>query len=508
MNTIKRIAALMTAAFTLSPAVRIPGSHAEDAETEYFFYEDTGYLAGDVNNNSVLDISDVVLFQNWLLGRSNEGYIYRADLVHDAVLDIYDLVKLRKMLAGSLPTEWIERESEKPQGEYLPSVVAPFSSSTPSKGDVKMLCIYVDFADAKYLDTAYTNEQLEQELFGQGREQAPYESVTAWYERASYGNLHISGDVYRYTCSGNMADYSYGQYEYETMAKEVLAGLDGQIDFSDYDGDGDGYIDCISFTVPLDNASDAMKQYWYGCTGTWYKNPGFTVDGTKVGSYIIMDVMPNKSDMRYLKQTLIHEMGHSIGLPDYYKYDSSDYEGLHGEAGYERMDDSIGDFCSFSKLMYGWLREDEVQSYSGSGTQTFEISDASSVGSCLVLPITGEPGDYTSEYFLVEYITRTGNNADIYSYDEGVRVFHVQAELGYDGFKYNNFSDYYMGDEKIRVLRLVNDNNGFYHTGDSISYGTSNFAAYDSNGDQTINTGYTINIGEISGGKCSITVSR
>ena len=65
-----------------------------------------------------------------------------------------------------------------------------------------------------------------------------------------------------------------------------------------------------------------------------------------------------------------------------------------------------------------------------------------------------------------------------------------------------------MGDDKIRVLRLVNDGGGFYHTGDLIGFGTSNFAAYDANGDQTIDTGYTVNIGAASDGGYTVTVTR
>jgi hypothetical protein len=177
------------------------------------------------------------------------------------------------------------------------------------------------------------------------------------------------------------------------------------------------------------------------------------------------------------------------------------------------MDDSIGDFCSFSKLMYGWLKSSEVQAYTGSGTQTFQLSDASNVGSCLILPITSTEDDYTSEYFLVEYVTNTGNNSDIYTEDSGVRIFHIQAETATDAwdrtaFKYENYAETYLGDDKIRVIRLVGDNSGFYHAGDTIQFGTTNFAAYDTSGNQTIDTGYTITVGTLTDGTYPITVTR
>jgi hypothetical protein len=204
-----------------------------------------------------------------------------------------------------------------------------------------------------------------------------------------------------------------------------------------------------------------------------------------------------------------------MGLADYYKYGVDDWEGMKSSAGYTRMDEMTGDFCGFDKVMFGWLTDSQILKYSGSGAQTFELSDASNSGSCLILPINAAADNYNSEYFLVEYITNTGNNADYPAWEDnsGVRILHIQGELitdywGTTSFKYNNYSEYYQGNDKTRIIRLVNDNNGFYHSGDRVSYGGSGFAAYDANGYETVNTGYTIQIGNISNGRCSITVAK
>lgn len=395
--------------------------------------------------------------------------------------------------------------------KLIKAPVKAIGTATPSTGNVRMLAVYVDFPDKTYSSEAYSNEQLENELFGTGLTAYPYESLTAWFERSSYGNLHVDGDVCRFTCRENMAAYQNGSFE--KMVMEVLDGLDSQIDFTDYDSNRDGVIDCISFTVPLDDADEATLQYWYGCTAVWYENTDYSVDGMRLSDYIIIDIMPYSYNMEYMKQTYIHEMGHSMGLPDYYKYQSEDWEGLHGDAGYARMDDSIADFCGFSKLMLGWLKKSEIQTYTGSGVQTFELGDASNTGSCLILPITSSADDYMSEYFLIEYITASGNNRDMYFPDSGIRIFHIQAEMftnewGDTNFKYENYSEHYTGDDHIRVIRLVNDGNGFYRSGDSVSCTALNFAGYDSDGNQTIDTGYKIRIGELIDGRYSVTVDK
>ena len=481
-------------------------------------------IPGDLDMDSELSVFDLCIMKHKAL--QDDFRIYEtgiSDLNGDGIADLYDAAILQDFLLGRIENFEIQEvalsentifpivEENEDNGELIDAPVKVIDSATPSIGNVKMLAIYVDFADKTYSSEAYTNEQIENELFGDGTTAFPYESLSAWFERSSYGNLHIDGDVCRFTCSGNMAEYQNGGFE--KMVMEVLSGLDNQIDYSDYDSDNDGVIDCISFTVPLDGADDETLQYWYGCTAAWYENADYSVDGIRLSNYIIMDVMPYTSNMQYMKQTYIHEMGHSMGLPDYYKYQSSDWEGLHGDAGYARMDDSIADFCGFSKLMLGWLKKSEVQIYTGGGTQTFELSDASVSGSCLILPVSSSEGDYTSEYFFIEYITPSGNNSDMYSSDSGIRIFHVQAEMvtnywGDTNFKFENYSQYYAGDDNIRILKLVNDNNGFFHPGDSVSYGVSNFAEYDSSGNQTIDTRYEITIGDLATGKYNVTINR
>lgn len=480
-----------------------------------YFYDAENYYAGDVNHDDLVNAADLVIFSKFIINRDTEDQyeLRRADMDHNGILNSLDTAILRRNILGDVEPEQIVSPGTTENELPIEAPIKPVDHATPSTGDVKMLAFYVDFADTKYSDEMYSTEQLNDELFGNGAAQYPYESLTAWFERSSYGNLHLSGNVYTYSCSGNMSDYQ-DDTGFERLVMEVTSGLDDEIDFSDYDSDNDGIIDCMTFTVPLDDADEETKNFWWGSTSTWYQNPYYEIDNMRIENYIIMDVMPYQNNMGEMKLTTIHEMGHSMGLPDYYKYESEDWQAFHGDAGYTKMDDCIGDFTSFDKIMFGWLTESEIQKFSGN-TQTFELSDAAQTGSCLLLPISSDADDYLSEYFLIEYVSDECNNTDIYSWNDrsGVRIFHVQSEIYTDYwdrtfFKYENYSEHYMGDDKIRVLQLVNDDGGFYHSGDSVSFGTKNFAAYDQNGDQTIDTGYTIDIGDIIDGKYAITVKR
>ena len=75
-------------------------------------------------------------------------------------------------------------------------------------------------------------------------------------------------------------------------------------------------------------------------------------------------------------------------------------------------------------------------------------------------------------------------------------------------FKYNNFSKYYdTTDKGIRVISLVNDNNGFYTSGSIVEFGTDNFGMYDENGHPTVEPGFKIDIGELVNGQYTVTIT-
>ena len=64
----------------------------------------------------------------------------------------------------------------------------------PTTGDVKVLALLIEFADYRHSNEAST---IAAKLFGEGVDpgQYPYESLHDYYQRSSYGQLDIQGDV-------------------------------------------------------------------------------------------------------------------------------------------------------------------------------------------------------------------------------------------------------------------------------------------------------------------------
>lgn len=512
---IKRIAALASALSLCLSANSYQAAVSADEVAEI-------YLHGDLNFNNSLEITDYVLLKNSVLSGAEDNELTKlsADMNEDSYIDSQDILIMQEYMHGitaDTPVKYfcITPETDipdepvipdKPVSSLIPSSVSDANASTQSLGEARTLMLFIEFSDAKFSSDRLSEEQLQQEFFGEGVTAYPFESLSAYIDRSSYGNMSVSGDVFYCSLNGKLEDYSSAQGR-EKLIMDVMKQLDDSLDYSDYDADHDGDIDILTFTVPLDNASDEQKNFWYGATHTWYYNSFYKVDNVRIGKYIGNDVMPYKKDMYYLKQTLLHELGHSMGLPDIYKYASSDSEGLKGNAGFCRMDDSIGDYSVFSKLMLGWLSEDKVQIYDrkAGGEQEFDLVSSAIDGSCILLPLKNWDGTFTNEYFLVEYITADKNNYDVKNWfggwwnqknHTGIRIFHVNASMyvdywGRKDFMYDNYSDMYRGDDKERVLRLVNDEKkGFFKSGDTVT----ELLAYDWSGYESVQSGYTVKI--------------
>lgn len=77
------------------------GTEAESYANEWGLeFVPLEYIKGDVNFDNKFNISDVVTMQNWLLNRSNTELVYwkAANLCDDDVLDVFDLIAMKKLL--------------------------------------------------------------------------------------------------------------------------------------------------------------------------------------------------------------------------------------------------------------------------------------------------------------------------------------------------------------------------------------------------------------------------
>lgn len=130
-----------------------------------------------------------------------------------------------------------------------------------------------------------------------------------------------------YTCTSPQ-----GTSRAEPIFCEALSLVDDQIDFSDYDTDGDGYVDMVFFLVAglSSNYSGNNDNYLWPHMYYLYNAPA--LDGVEFGLYACSTEIAGWenywSDVNGIG-TFCHEFGHVLGLPDLY---DTDYNGSGGES--------------------------------------------------------------------------------------------------------------------------------------------------------------------------------
>lgn len=467
-------------------------------------------------------------------------YLNTADINEDGEVDVFDLALLKRyVLAGDGPWVWQWMDETTPEipdtpdepettespetpvdttglGNFISPPIQAVKGFLPSQGNAGLVILYVDFPDCPY-DYAPSMEELESIAFGPentSHEHYPFESASAYFERAFKGSMHLYGKAFRYTAQNNNDAYN-GVPGRQSLLREALKAFDEAEDFSQYDGDNDGFIDTVLLFVPKAAGDDN----WWPCAGP-LDDENFFVDGKKVG-HIITGNAQVESPTNYIvfNETILHEMGHCMGLPDYYLYHGEDTTGLHGAAGGELMDDGYADFGCVSKLQYGWYREKQIEVFDSSKTtETYTLHNAQTdAGNVLVIPCGELDGQYHSEYMLVEYMTEDRNNSHPGWWmltGSGIRVYHVDATIKEDywgpSFMYGSGAPVTNNDEGRRLLRVIDDRNvdNIYRTGDVIDGNISGFHWYDKNGGQTVDTGVMIQVGELTENGYEITVTR
>ena len=513
-HTCKRACAALTAAMLLGTL----GASQLTAHAE-----DTQYLYGDLDQNGKLNANDLVLMKLGFIGARTLDYVQTTafDLNANGEQDLSDIVYMQKYLLTDI-TEFpsgtfFTLSDEPPQDDDSPFIAASIKehgASMPTAGNAYLVVFYVDFPDCRY-DYAPSDDELQQISFGAADASNgcyPFESFSAFYGRASKGNMNLSGQVFRYTTKENQSVYDDNKVK---IAEECYDAFKDTVDFAQFDGDGDGRIDATLFTTPTKAGDD----HWWPCAGA-FGDPNYRVDGKAIGHIITGNAqIGSTTDYVNYISSYCHEMGHTTGLPDYYLFTTNDSEGMHGAAGIELMDTDAGtDFGAFSKLMLGFYRENQVNIYNTSmGTKTYTLNNAQTdAGNCVIIPYGDQLAEhYFSEYFIIEYASQDGNNSSVPWWQKkgsGVRVYHIDAttEYGWNTyFRYASGSEFTNRDTGRRLIRIIDDTDtdNFYHAGDVITNSISGFNWYDSNAQQTVDPRLKITVDSFENDAYTITIS-
>ena len=352
---------------------------------------------------------------------------------------------------------------------YLDVNESAHSPITPSTGDVNILVVpanfdlndirpyerrsYIDFNDGDYLEAMEYTFNGTSSLDGAN----PYwESVSSFYEKSSYGNLHFNFEITdpftpemsasEFLSKEDLTSSSSSVGGSQELITDILErGLtkdNESIDIFDskYDQNEDGYIDglwLIYNVIDGDLVSSESQPFWAYTTNYLAQASNSITGETRIVgtryANCALSFLYDDSSSGYDAHTIIHETGHMLGLDDYYSYDNTSNYGYLG--GIDMMDLNIGDHSAFSKYALGWIEPTVI--YQEDTTITLKPFESS--GDALIIPSSYYNDSAFSEYLILEYKTPTGlneldatkkyRNAYPLAFSNGLAIYHVDARL-------------------------------------------------------------------------------
>lgn len=399
-----------------------------------------------------------------MIGRLGRGALFAAGLVAftGAQATAQHVAAPAPGRGGTVPEAYFRRLARDPAAFALPNgLFRTTADGRPqaveqlgSKGLVVLPALFSDSPEPHI-----TREAMEQVLF---TGPSPRGTLTQAYEEMSRGLFTVEGAVLpwvrtgltRYQVVGDTAglgeDARVGEYLISAL---TLA--DPGVDFGRYDNDGpdgmansgddDGAVDAMAFEFIEIAGSCGGSGIWphqWGISAQNEDQPYYTddlrPDGTfiRVDGYIVQSAVDCGGVQIQGAETIAHEFGHVLGLPDYYHPTASGgAEGRRwvlgcwelmaagswgcGPHGSTRSAFGPSHFSARTKNVLGWL------SYVTPGEVWDEdvvLDPVQTSGQALRIPLD----DVGREYLLLEYRTRTGFDRDIPA--EGVMIYHQDSQ--------------------------------------------------------------------------------
>lgn len=367
----------------------------------------TVYLHGDADFHWYTDLEGNILERNGndfkRIGISNEEYLAQGNAAKQQ--------RMKKISLGTTTPAYF-----------------------PHSGKPKALMILVNFTDSTFKLTdpkrsfdEYLNSETRPVRYDH-REDRNMGSVATYFKDMSNGAFTPQFDVVGpVTVSQGVAAYGGNTGGESTdknvpgLISEALKLVDDQVDFTQYDNDGDGYIDIVGIIYAgySENVGASSNTIW---PKSGYTTLG-TYDGKKASRYIVsgeLNFYPGYTTTPRMNGVgvFIHEFGHAMGLPDLYptvssaRVDNQAMEYWDVMDGGEYTDNGYcpTPYTPWEKEVMGW---DKVNTITDAGTYTLKAAEA-----CRIDGADGEyvilqniPVDNSGWYYGLNSLNRykTGN---------------------------------------------------------------------------------------------------
>lgn len=239
------------------------------------------------------------------------------------------------------------------------------------------LIILVNFADSKFNTSKFGPAQT---LYSRIANEANYGennfkgSISDYFKAQSGGQFLLDFDVagpvtlpHRYSYYGQNDDYGYDKRPKE-MVKEACQAVDGSVDFSKYDWDGDGEVEEVFVVYAGNGEHDTANQpnlIWPHMDNLANYGEQLTLDGVTINTYACASELNGDKTLSGIG-TFCHEFSHCMGFPD--MYDTASDGNNFGMGSWDLMDygsyNGYGyvpaGYSGYEKMVCGWTTPIEL----------------------------------------------------------------------------------------------------------------------------------------------------
>ena len=300
-------------------------------------------------------------------------------------------------------------------------------------GQKKGLIILVNFTDVTFKSAnnkALYERIANEENFSYGDFKG---SMYDYFKAQSEGQFELTFDVVGpVTVSKNQAYYgsndSNGNDKYPAkMVIEALQLVNSQVNFANYDWDGDGEVEQVYVVYAGQGEADggASSTIWpheYDLNSAKSYGDGSgaqTLDGVKINTYACGGELNGSNNIAGIG-TMCHEFSHCLGYPDFY---DTDYSGGQGMFMWDLMDSgSYNDdgyrpagYTSYERWVAGWKTPITLEA-TQSVTNMKALQDG---GESYIIYNKGN----NNEYYLLENRQKTGWDTSLPG--AGLLILHV-----------------------------------------------------------------------------------
>lgn len=338
---------------------------------------------------------------------------------------------LKSFLAEQPKGLHVKSENATLQRMVRSTVAESNAEKEPVVGNRKALIIMMQFANLNFkkdktdFDNLFNKENY--------NEDGAIGSVKDFFSWASYGKLNFTYDVVGpFTAKHEMAYYggnagsSGGDKNAYALFEEAIDNAIKEVSLSDYDSDGDGYVDNIHIIF-----AGYGEEAGASSSAIWSHEMTFqtiTVQGMKINKYSCAPELRGNSGTGISRiGPHCHEMGHALGAMDYYDVDYEENGEYPGTGKWDVMasgswnNDGISpaDFNPYVKVYdFGWADAQELAA--DSQTEILPVYEDDAQIYRLDTPVSGD-------FFLLE--NRQQQDFDSALPGSGLLIFHIGPNI-------------------------------------------------------------------------------